>query len=51
VNGQRRYNLALAAGAQSIDGTGFSMFPDTNIPKLDEWAAASQAQPTLLEAI
>ncbi len=47
VNGKRRYELALKAGADSIDGTGFSMFPDTNIPKADEWHEEIQQQPEL----
>lgn len=47
VNGKRRYELALKAGADSIDGTGFSMFPDTNIPLADEWRAEIKAQPEL----
>jgi hypothetical protein len=47
VNGKRRYELAQLAGADSIDGTGFSMYPDTNIPKIAEWEAAIHQQPTL----
>lgn len=47
VNGKRRYELALKAGCDSIDGTGFSMYPDTNIPKVDEWNTAIQRQPEL----
>lgn len=47
VNGKRRYELALKAGADSIDGTGFSMYPDTNIPLAADWRAAIQAQPEL----
>ena len=47
VNGKRRYELALKAGVDSIDGTGFSMFPDTNIPKVAAWAAEIQQQPEL----
>jgi hypothetical protein len=47
VNGKRRYELALKAGADSIDGTGFSMFPDINIPKADEWAESIKSQPEL----
>jgi hypothetical protein len=47
VNGKRRYELAMKAGADSIDGTGFSMFPDTNIPKAEHWREAVQAQATL----
>jgi hypothetical protein len=47
VNGKRRYELALKAGADSIDGTGFSMFPDTNIPKADQWHEQIRQQPEL----
>lgn len=47
VNGKRRYELAQIAGADSIDGTGFSMFPDTNIPKVDEWKREIAQQPLL----
>lgn len=47
VNGKRRYELALKAGADSIDGTGFSMYPDTNIPHAEEWHEAILAQPDL----
>ena len=47
VNGKRRYELAIKAGADSIDGTGFSMYPDTNIPKAEEWRAAIASQPEL----
>jgi hypothetical protein len=48
VNGKRRYELAIKAGAQSIDGTGFSMYPDTNIPKAAQWQAEIQRQPELI---
>lgn len=47
VNGKRRYEMAKMAGADSIDGTGFSMYPDTNIPKIAEWESAIAAQPQL----
>ncbi len=47
VNGKRRYELAMKAGADSIDGTGFSMYPDTNIPKVGEWDEQIQQQPEL----
>jgi hypothetical protein len=47
VNGKRRYELALKAGADSIDGTGFSMFPDTNIPLVEEWETEIKQQPEL----
>jgi hypothetical protein len=41
VNGRRRYLMAKSAGADSVDGTGFSRFPDTNIPKIAEWEASA----------
>jgi hypothetical protein len=47
VNGKRRYELAMKAGADSIDGTGFSMYPDTNIPKAATWEAEIARQPEL----
>jgi hypothetical protein len=47
VNGKRRYELAVKAGADSIDGTGFSMFPDTNIPLVADWALSVAQQPEL----
>ncbi len=47
VNSKRRYELALKAGADSLDGTGFSMFPDTNIPLAESWRADIDAQPEL----
>jgi hypothetical protein len=47
VNGKRRYELALKAGADSIDGSGFSMFPNETIPRVARWDAAINAQPEL----
>ncbi len=47
VNGKRRYELAQLAGADSIDGTGFSMYPNTNIPKVAQWEDEIAQQPTL----
>lgn len=47
VNGRRRYELAKKAGADSIDGTGFSMYPDTNIPLVAEWEREIEQQPEL----
>jgi hypothetical protein len=44
VNGRRRYEMARRAGTDSIDGTGFSMFPDTNIPLAAEWERDSRSQ-------
>jgi hypothetical protein len=48
VNSRRRYALALKAGAQSFDGSGFSRWPDTNIPHVAQWHAAIRQQPELL---
>lgn len=48
VNGKRRYELALKAGADSMDGTGFSMYPDTNIPKIAGWELEIARQPELV---
>jgi len=47
VNTQRRLQLAMTAGVDSIDGSGFSMFPDTRIPLVDAWHATITAQPGL----
>jgi hypothetical protein len=47
VNGKRRYEMMLKAGADSIDGTGFSMYPDTNIPKVEDWRQQIAQQPEL----
>jgi len=47
VNGKRRYELAMKAGCDSIDGSGFSMFPDTNIPLAAQWEDQITAQPEL----
>ena len=48
VNGRTRYRKALESGADSIDGTGFSIAPEINIPKAAEWRADIQSQPGLL---
>ncbi len=47
VNGKRRFELAQKAGADSIDGTGFSMYPDANVPLVGVWASEIQQQPEL----
>ena len=47
VNGRRRYELARLAGADSYDGTGFSRFPDTNIPLVAEWEQDIAQQPLI----
>ncbi len=49
VNRKRRYELALKAGCDSFDGTGFSMYPDTNIPLVGHWQAEIDQQPELRE--
>ena len=50
VNGSKRYRRALEAGADSIDGSGFSMYPDATIPKADAWREAIDATPKFWEA-
>lgn len=47
VNGKRRYELAKKAGADSFDGSGFSRWPDTNIPLVSEWIKEISEQPEL----
>jgi hypothetical protein len=51
VNGKRRYEMMLQAGVDSIDGTGFSMYPDINIPKVEAWRDEIRQQPTLIEIV
>jgi hypothetical protein len=41
VNSLRRIRLAAEFGCDSIDGSGFSMFPDTRIPKGLRWIEQS----------
>ncbi len=48
VNGKRRYELALKSGCDSIDGTGFSWYPDTRIPMVAQWDDEIRQQPELL---
>jgi hypothetical protein len=47
VNSRRRYRLALESGADSLDGSGFSLWPDTNIPKAAQWKTDILTTPTL----
>jgi len=47
VNSKRRYAMALKSGCDSIDGSGFSMFPDTKIPRVAQWDASITQQPDL----
>lgn len=51
VNGAKRYKKALEAGADSIDGTGFSIAPRVNIPLPAQWRREIDAQPGLLDAV
>lgn len=51
VNGKRRYELALKAGVDSIDGTGFTKHPDTNIPLVAQWHHEIAQQPELQDAV
>ena len=44
VNSRRRLRLALGVGVDSIDGSGFSLAPDINIPKAAQWAREIRAQ-------
>lgn len=49
VNGRRRYEIALKSGADSFDGSSFSLAPDTNIPLAEEWREGISQQPELSE--
>jgi hypothetical protein len=49
VNGKRRYEMALRSGCDSFDGSGFSKWPNTNIPKVGQWDDEIAAQPHLVE--
>jgi len=52
VNGRNRYRKALEAGADSFDGTGFSIAPAVNIPKPNRWRSDLDRQPRLgLDAV
>lgn len=47
VNTQRRYVLAARLGVDSVDGTGFSRFPNEKVPKLASWEQYIHEQPVL----
>lgn len=48
VNGKRRYEMALKSGADSFDGSSFSWYSKTNLPKATEqWPREIQQQPEL----
>jgi hypothetical protein len=46
INGRRRYELAVKAGCDSFDGSGFSICPP-KIAKVARWARGQQQQPEL----
>jgi len=48
VNGKRRYEMALKSGCDSFDGSGFSKWPDTNIPQVRAWDQVITQQPELV---
>lgn len=48
VNGKRRYELAVKAGADSLDGTSRSIAPNVNIPLDARWMSEIQMQPELI---
>jgi hypothetical protein len=45
VNGRKRYKKALESGADSFDGTGFSIAARTNIPLPAQWRADLETGP------
>jgi hypothetical protein len=47
VNGKRRYEMMLKAGADSIDGSGFSICPE-KIHKVEGWRQQIAEQPELI---
>jgi len=47
VNSKRRYELAMKAGADSCDGTGFSWAPDINLALAASWEQQIAQQPEL----
>lgn len=47
VNSLRRLSYAQSVGADTVDGTGFSAFPDTRIPLALRWLGRVEAQPAL----
>lgn len=47
VNTRRRFRAAHDAGADSVDGTAFSMYPDTHIPRAIQWLNELDRQPSL----
>lgn len=44
VNTRRRFRAAMIIGADSVDGTAFSRFPDTQIPRALAWLREMEPQ-------
>lgn len=47
VNSRRRIRAICHLGAQSLDGTGCSRYPDTKIPAMLRWLAETRQSPRL----
>jgi hypothetical protein len=50
VNSKRRLRLAYEWGCDSVDGSGFSAFPEREIPNALRWMDEIERQPSLLAA-
>jgi hypothetical protein len=50
VNTRQRFRYAYELGCDSVDGSGFSRFPDTKIPMALRWLEELDRQPSLLAA-
>lgn len=48
VNTRQRFRYAWELGCDSVDGSGFSMFPDTRIPMAIRWGDELIQQPSML---
>lgn len=44
VNTRRRVELCVAMGADTVDGTGVNVAPDTNLPKMLRWIGRAEHQ-------
>lgn len=47
VNTRQRFRYAWEVGCDSVDGSGFSRFPDTRIPMALRWMEEIERQPSL----
>ena len=50
VNTRQRFRYAYEIGCDSLDGSGFGMFPATRIPMALRWLDELERQPSLLAA-